>query len=102
MKIGSTIMTGHCGNPATHDKSHNEIDPFTSHQRCIDNGGGVTTQSTGEFHPCPCSCHVGEEAECQCGELIYEGLTLGLDEDGDMQWVHLIEDGSRFTMDGCS
>jgi hypothetical protein len=44
---------------------------------------------------------VGEEFECECGLLIYEAPALGPDEDGDMQYVHLTEDGLRIDLSGC-
>lgn len=103
MKIGTPIMSGHCGNPATHNAKHEEVDPYLSHERCQANGGGVTTASSGEFHPCPCTCHVDEEFECsECGDSIYEAPTMGPDENGDMQYVHISEDGSRMTSVYCS
>lgn len=92
------IMSGHCGNPATHDHKHRPVDPYDSHERCQDLGGGVFTTSTATFHPCPCSCHVGEEYECSgCGESIYEAPTLGPNEAGEVQYVHLTTDGLRMT-----
>lgn len=91
-RIGPPIMSGHCNFPQT-------ADPLKSHDRCHDNGAGVTTRiGEGTFHPCPCTCHVGEEFECsECGDSIYEAPNLGPDEDGDMQYVHISEDGLRVT-----
>lgn len=86
------MMSGHCLNPQT-------TDPGKSHQRCHDMGAGNTACPTGEFAPCPCSCHVEPEPyECSgCGDDIYIAPNLGLDEDGDDQFVHLTEDGLRVT-----
>lgn len=99
LRIGNSIMSGHCGNPATHDSNHQPIDTYHSHERCQQNGGGIVNRMTGAFHPCPCTCHtVGEEYECsECGDVIYEAPTLGPDEDGDPQYTHISEDGLRMT-----
>lgn len=89
------MMSGHCAFPET---AH----PKRSHQRCHDQGAGNTATPSREFAPCPCSCHVGEEYECQCGEMIYEAPMLGPDpDDGEMQYVHLTEDGLRIDLSGC-
>jgi hypothetical protein len=45
------MMSGHCAFPQT---AH----PERSHQRCHDMGAGNTASQSGEFAPCPCSCHV--------------------------------------------
>jgi hypothetical protein len=90
------MMSGHCAFPQT---AH----PERSHQRCHDMGAGNTASQSGEFAPCPCSCHViPEPLECtNCGGDLYEAPMLGPDEDGDMQYVHLTEDGLRIDLSGC-
>jgi hypothetical protein len=91
--MGRPIMSGHCQFPET---DH----PDRSHERCAENGGGVKSKPTGLFHPCPCSCHLGEEFECQCGGIIRLAPALGRDEDDDEQYVHVDTDGN-LTFEGC-
>lgn len=60
------MMSGHCAFPTTDS-------PVTSHDRCEVHGGGNTANPKKEFHPCPCSCHLGEEFECgNCGRALRE------------------------------
>lgn len=93
LPLGRTIWTGHCQFPQT---KH----PEESHLRCQRGGGGTLTRATGNFHPCPCTCHLGEEFDCSgCGYLIREAPVLGPDEDGDMQYAHVDEDGNIYSIE---
>lgn len=92
--IGRPIWSGHCQFPATST-------PVRSHERCADNGAGSSANPRGVFYPCPCPCHLDpEEYECECGGLIREAPALGLDEDGDPIYVHILADG-RVSFEGC-
>jgi hypothetical protein len=79
------VMSGHCAFPQT---AH----PEQSHERCGRNGGGARANRQGGWHPCPCSCHLGDAYECgNCGRLIAEApLWEGT---GEMVYVHLDGDG---------
>lgn len=89
-KVPRPIMSGHCGYPQT-------VNPTASHERCAAYGAGSSANPEKRFHPCPCACHFpGEIYECAgegCGGRIKEAPYLGLDEDGDAQYVHVNNDG---------
>lgn len=72
------MMSGHCLTPET---KH----PEASHKRCR---GGNNANPAGEFQPCPCSCHLGETYECECGGTIREA-PLWPSDDGEMTYVHI-------------
>lgn len=84
------MMSGHCGYPQT-------AEPHLSHARCERMGAGSAANPEKRFHPCPCPCHYpGDIYECAgegCGGRIKEAPYLGLDEDGDPQYVHVNNDG---------
>lgn len=90
--IGTPIMSGFCAHPST--------PAYDSHTRCR---GGSTANPRGEFHPCPCACHLDpEEYECECGRIIRLAPLLGLDEDGDEIYVHIDPKDGRAVLTGCA
>jgi hypothetical protein len=92
-ELGRPIWSGHCQFPET---AH----PEESHARCQRHGGGSNANPARVFHPCPCHCHLGDEFDCSvCGYLLREAPMLGPDEDGDMQYVHVDEDGNLYSVE---
>lgn len=74
------MMSGHCNFPQTKN-------PEVSHARC---NGGNTWNPDKEFIPCPCSCHLGETYECQCGGTIREAPCWpNEDEPDEITYVHV-------------
>lgn len=78
------MMSGHCATPST-------TNGVSSHDRCDRQGGGSSANPTRTFHPCPCSCHLGEEYECgNCGRPLFEApLWPNEDEPGEMVYTHV-------------
>jgi hypothetical protein len=86
------IMSGHCLFPET-------ANPARSHERC---GAVSYANPRKDPYPCPCICHFpGEQYEdegCSTDKrkvFIVEAPFMGLDEDGDEQYVHVARDGKR-------
>lgn len=75
------LLLGHCNYPSFSNGIH-------SHDRCQ---GGNTANPDGEFQPCPCPCHLGEEYECgNCGKPLREApLWPNEDEPGEMVYTHV-------------
>lgn len=79
------MMSGHCAYPQTAHPEH-------SHERCQLMGAGNTACPSGEFSPCPDSCHLGtDEYECgNCGAPLREApMWPNEDEPGEMVYVHI-------------
>lgn len=86
------MMSGHCSFPQT-------AEPRLSHERCTRNGAGSKANPRKEFFPCPCQCHfAGEQFQCECGDTLAVAPYLGLDDDGDDQYVHLDHQGRMTSM----
>lgn len=92
------LMTGHCSFPQTED-------PARSHRRCHEQGGGYYNKPRGEFHPCPCGCHTGEdEYVCgNCGRPLREApLWPNEDEPGEMVYTHIDPKTGRAIGEECA
>jgi hypothetical protein len=90
--------------PATHNENHEPISPALSHERCHLMGAGNIASPTGEFAPCPCSCHLGDELyECaNCGGYLREApMWPNEDEPGEMVYVHIDPTTGRATGEEC-
>lgn len=87
----SLLWSGHCLTPAT-GPGDREAAAAKSHERCQ---ALVVTR-----HMCPCHCHLlPEDYECGCGYLIREAPCLGLDAEGDPQYVHVDEAGNTYSIE---
>lgn len=91
--VGRPIISGHCNFPVTSN-------PESSHERCEGNGAGSRANPGKVFHPCPCSCHLGEVYECgNCGREIAEAPFWN--GDGEMTYVHLDPKDGRAIGEDC-